>query len=388
MKYILKYLEGDKALWILALLFAGVSVVSVYSFIPILIKTTGGSHFGYLMKHVFFIGLGLLVMWGAHRINVKNLSKFALLIFWIVLILLVFTLFFGVRINDASRWVRVPLIGLTFQTSDFARLGLVIVLSRQLVKYKDRFLDWKIGLLYVVGPAVLIIALILKDNFSTSVILLGITFALLFLAKYPISRMMVLFGGAVSFVGLLIVLHLAFPSSNIFPRYDTWVGRFFKAYGADVDVVANAQAINAELAIHNGGYFGVGPGNGELKQYLPEAYADFYYASLVEEFGLISALLLAFGYIILLFRVFRIALRAKSLFLIYLGIGIGLLIISQAIVNMAVCTGLMPVTGQNMPFLAMGGTSMLMSFLSLGLIQGIARNTAQVDSATNKLNTE
>ena len=152
---------------------------------------------------------------------------------------------------------------------------------------------------------------------------------------------------------LVVLTHLAIPAANLLPRFDTWMSRFFKAYGENADSIDNAQAINAELAIHNGGYFGVGVGSGKLKQYLPEAYADFYYSSFVEEFGLLFAVILIFLYLILFYRILRIGLNAEKLFETYVCVGIGLLILSQAMINMMVCTGIMPVTGQNMPFLAM-----------------------------------
>ncbi len=368
-----EYLHGDLTIWMITLLFLGASVVSVYSFIPILVKTEGGSPFSYLLKHFVYIVLGLLAMFWMHKQDPKYIAKLSKFLFYFAIVLLIFTFFFGVRVNNASRWVRVPIIGLTFQTSDFAKLALVLYLSRILATKQALFDNWKKGFLPVLFAIGVISGLIAKDNFSTSVIVFGVALILLFIGKYPFQKIAALVGSGIGGIGLLILIHIAAPALNLLPRFDTWMSRFFKAYGENTDQISNAQAINAELAIHNGGYTGTGIGNGKLKQYLPEAYADFYYSSFVEEFGLLFASILVFFYLILFYRILRIGLNADKLFETYTCIGIGLLIISQAAINMMVCTRIIPVTGQNMPFLAMGGSAMIMSCISLGIVLSIAR---------------
>lgn len=367
----------------ITLLFLGVSVVSVYSFIPILVKTEGGSPFSYLFKHFVYIILGLITMYWVHKQDPKYIAKLSKFLFYFAIVLLIFTFFFGVRVNNASRWVRVPIIGLTFQTSDFAKLALVLYLSRILATRHTLFHDWKKGFLPVLFAVGIISGLIAKDNFSTSVIVFGVALTLLFVGRFPLQKIGALIGSGIAGIGLLILVHIALPTLNLLPRFDTWMSRFFKAYGDESTTVENAQAINAELAIHNGGYTGMGVGNGKLKQYLPEAYADFYYSSFVEEFGLLFAAILIFFYLILFYRILRIGLNADKLFETYTCIGIGLLIISQAAVNMMVCTRIMPVTGQNMPFLAMGGSAMIMSCVSLGIVLSIARKK-ETESSKNK----
>lgn len=375
-------LHGDLSIWMITLIFLGVSVLSVYSFVPILVKTEGGTPFSYLIKHLIYIILGLLAMYWIHKQDPKYVAKLSKFLFFLAIALLIFTFFFGVSVNNASRWVRVPIIGLTFQTSDFAKLALVLYLSRILATKQALFDDWKKGFLPILFSVGIISALIAKDNFSTAIIIFGVALLLLFIGKYPLKKIAALVGSGIGGIGLIILVHVAAPALNLLPRFDTWMSRFFKAYGEDIDTVSNAQAINAELAIHNGGYLGIGIGNGKLKQYLPEAYADFYYSSFIEEFGLFSGLILILFYLILFYRIVRIGLNAEKLFETYTCIGIGLLIISQAAVNMMVCTRIIPVTGQNMPFLAMGGSAMVMSCIALGIVLSIARKKG----ANNSIN--
>jgi len=383
---LIKYLKGDSVIWVVTILFFGVSVLTVYSFVPILVKTEGGSPFGYLLKHIIYIGIGFAAMYWVHRQDPKYIEKLSKFIFILAIALLVFTFFFGVRVNDASRWVRVPIIGLTFQSSDFAKLALVIFVSRRLASNQEYFNSWKKSFSTVILPILMICGLIAKDNFSTSAILFLVSLLLLFVGKYPMSKIFGVIGTGIVGVGLLVITHLALPAMNILPRFETWMSRFFKAYGEGGGSVENMQAINAKLAIHNGGYMGVGVGDGDLKHYTPEAYADFFYSSFVEEFGLLSAVALILLYLILFYRILRIGLNSKNLFETYLSIGIGLLLLSQALVNMFVCTGIMPVTGQNMPFLAMGGSAMVMSCVSLGIVLSIARKNNPKGESLNSIN--
>ena len=303
------------------------------------------------------------------------------MVFYLAIGLLIFTFFFGARVNDAGRWVRIPFVGLTFQSSDFARLALVIYVSRLLIKKQDKLNNWKEGFWPVVIPIIVICGLIVKDNFSTAAILFAISLTLLFLGRVPITKILSLIGGGIAMLALLILVHKALPDLNLLPRYQTWENRVLNRVNDDVDVIENAQALNAQLAIYNGratgnniGLIGQGVGDGQLKEYLPEAYADFYYSSFVEEMGPIWAAVLILIYLILLYRIMRIGLNSDNLFETFVCIGIGILMLSQAVVNMMVCTGIFPVTGQNMPLLAMGGSALIMTCLALGIVQSIAHN--------------
>jgi len=370
-----KYFKGDLVIWVLTMVLLGFSLVSVYSFVPILVKMDGGSPIKYLFKHFIYILIAIFAMYWVHRRDPRYISKYSKIIFYVGVGLLIFTLFFGTKVNEAGRWIRIPFVGLTFQSSDFAKLGLIIYLARLLVKKKDVLSSWKEGFLPILAPIVIICGLIVKDNFSTAAIMFMICFVLLFLGRVPIGKMItVVFAGIGLFI-MVVMVHKAVPDLNILPRYETWVNRFTNKYNgsSDIDVAGNLQANNAEQAVYNGGFFGQGVGDGKLKEFIPEAYADFYFASFVEEFGSLSAIFLVLVYLIILYRIMRIALKADNMFDTYVCLGVGILLLSQATVNMMVCVGIFPVTGQNMPFLAMGGSAMIMACVGIGIVQGIAQ---------------
>lgn len=371
-------------IWIITLLMLAFSLVSVYSFVPILVKIEGGTPFKYLFKHFVYVLIGLGVMVWVHRRDPIYFSKLAKFGFYLAIGLLLFTFFFGVRVNDAGRWVRIPFVGLTFQSSDFAKLALVVYVSRLLVKKKKVMNDWREGFLPLVTPIVIICALIVKDNFSTAAMLFMVCLALLFIGKVPFMKVAGLIGGGVALFMLIVLFQKAAPDLRILPRLETWENRMFNHANNDENIIENAQVQNSMDGVYNGRvnwdwssngfslFGGQGIGDGQLKEYTPEAYADFYYASYVEEMGPISAGILIMLYLILLYRIMRIGLNSTKIFQSYVCIGIGILILSQAAVNMLVCTGMFPVTGQNMPLLAMGGSAMIMTCLSLGVVQSIA----------------
>ncbi|MFT5779117.1 MAG: cell division protein FtsW [Crocinitomicaceae bacterium] len=373
MDRVLKYLKGDRVIWVITLLMLAFSLVTVYSFVPILVKVEGGTPFGYLFKHLTYVAISLAVMYWVHKKDPKYISQLAKFAFFLAIAILIFTFFFGVQKNMAGRWVRVPFVGLTFQSSDLARLALIIYVSRLLVKKKDKLSSWKEGFFPVILPIIVVCGLIVKDNFSTAAILFGVCLMLLFLGKVPFAKIFAVIGGGVLLLVFIVLIHKAAPELNLLPRLETWENRIINKVADDENVIENAQAMNAQLAIYNGGpLLGRGVGNGKLKEFIPEAYADFYFASFVEEFGLISSILLILLYLILLYRIMRIGLNSDKMFESYVCIGIGMLMLSQACVNMLVCAGVFPVTGQNMPLLAMGGSALMITCLSLGIVQGIS----------------
>jgi cell division protein FtsW len=378
------HLKGDKVIWFLTLILLGFSLITVYSFVPVLVRTEGGTPFKYLLKHFVYVLIGLFTMYWAHKQSPANISRFSKIIFYLAIGLLIFTFFFGVRVNDASRWIRIPVISLTFQTSDFAKLALVIYLSRLLVKKKDVFNDWKQTFVPITLSVLAIVGLIVKDNFSTAALLLLISVTLMFIGRLPFKMLAAFIGLLVGTFMLAILAHKTFPDANILNRYDTWEKRILNKAADEKPVLENIQSLNAELAIHNGGVLGQGVGKGRLKLYTAEAYADFFYASFVEEFGLFGGVLLVLVYLILLFRIIRIGLKSDKLFETYLVLGIGLIIMTQASINMFVCTGLFPVTGQNMPILSLGGSALVMVCLSLGVVQSVAREQQAAKEKTEK----
>ena len=375
----LRHLKGDSVMWMIVILLMSFSLLTVYSFVPILVRIEGGTPFYYLVKHLAYVVLGFVGMFAVHRINTKYFSQISQFVYFLAIALLVFTIFFGVKVNGAERWIRV--FGLTFQSSDFAKLALIMYLSKLLVKKEKYFDDWKLGVLHVMAPIFIICLLILKDNLSTALMLFTISFALLFIARFPWKKLLLIMISIMVGILLFISVQEAFPTLQL-SRYQTWKARIVRLWEQKQDPgaskVENAQANNAKLAIFNGALIGQGVGDGQLKSYIPEAYADFYFASFIEEFGLISGVLLALTYIVLLFRIIKIAFKTEVLFETYLCLGIGIHLLMQASINMLVCIGFVPVTGQNMPFLAMGGSALIMACVSIGIVQSVAR-------ANNKL---
>lgn len=380
----LKYLEGDKVLWIVTLFLGLISIVSVYSFIPVLIKANGGSTEFYLIKHTVLMLAGFVLMYFIHKMNVSFLSKLARFGIILSVVLLLLTLMFGARVNDAGRWLEIPIINTKFQTSDVAKIFLVIFIAKMLVVNRDKLNSFKEGVMPIILGVGAVCALILPENLSTAVMLFGSSLLLMFIGKVPIKNLLLIVGGAGGFFALLIAFSTVVP--GVLPRIDTWKNRMFNQYDNEVDVREEMQVINAQLAIHNGGIIGKGPSKGELKHYIPEAYADFYYASFVEEFGLLGGIVLVLMYMILLFRALRIALKADKLFHTYLVVGLAIILLSQAMVNMAVCTKLIPVTGQNMPLLGMGGTSTWFACISIGIILSVSRSQEQPEKQENEIN--
>ena len=384
MRYYLKYLKGDPVIWMIVILLMAFSLVTVYSFVPVLVKIEGGTPFYYLSKHLLYVVIGFVSMYVIHRIDSKYIYQISKFAYYLAIGLLLFTMFFGINVNGADRWIRVPFIGLTFQSSDFAKLALMIYLSKILVKKEKQLNDWKEGVLPLLVPIIVICGIILVDNLSTGLMLFFISMILLFIGRFPWKKWLSIIGAGVLLLTMAITVHEAFPSLDLLPRYDTWKARVTRQFSDESARIENAQANNAELAIYNGSITGQGVGDGRLKGYIPEAYADFYFASFIEEFGLISGVLLILLYLILLLRIIKIALKSDVLFESYLCLAIGIHLLFQSSINMLVCTGIFPVTGQNMPFLAMGGSALIMACISIGIVQSIAnKNNKKTATATS-----
>lgn len=371
-KILLTNFKGDMVIWVITFIFLALSVVTVYSFVPILVKIEGGTPFQYLFKHLIYVLLGFGSIYLVHRIDSKYINQIAKFGYYFAVALLLFTFFFGKEINGAGRWVSIPLVGLTFQSSDFAKLALFLYLSKLLVRKKDKLNDWKEGIFPLMIPIVVICGLIFKDNLSTALLLFVLSMTVLFLGQVPLIKLLTMAGAGILFLLLVIGIHTSFPEANILPRYETWKNRLTNKIGTEQNIVENAQALDARRAINAGSWLGMGVGDGKLKEYIPEAYADFYYASFVEEFGFVFSFFLVFLYLILLYRIIRIGLKSSSLFETYVSLAIGLHLLSQVSINMLVCTGVFPVTGQNMPFLAMGGSALIMACVSIGIVQSFA----------------
>lgn len=372
MNKIFTYLKGDKNIWIIAILLGMISIVSVFSFIPILVKVKELSYSYLFFKHTFLLLAGFVIMFIIHRTPFKIISKLSKVAFYLSIILLVLTMVIGQSVNGADRWLKIPLIGFSFQTSDFAKIALVLYVAKQLIKRKNDFGDFKIVARYILLPIALSMFLILPSNLSTAVLIGLISFVLLILGSFPWKWIGLSIGASI--LMFVILFQVAKVAPDVLPRVETWRMRFVRMADANPDPQEQMQINNSLTAIKNGGgFFPKGPGNGELKRYIPEAYADFYFAALTEEFGLYGVLTIISLYSMLFLRIIKVGLKSKDEYATLVTIGIGATIMFPALINMMVSTKLMPVTGQNMPLLSMGGTSAWFTCIALGIVLSISR---------------
>jgi cell division protein FtsW len=330
-----------------------------------------------LGKHLFFLSAGFLIMYLAHRVDYNLFGSFSRLLLLPVVILLVYTLFNGVNISNASRWIRLPM-GQTFQTSALASVVLITYLARYLaLKSKEELRSFKSTFIPLIAPILLVVGLILPANFSTAALIFGVSFLLLFMGGYAIKNLLILAGGAIVILALFVALIYAFP--NISNRLETWKTRIESFQSGDS--AENYQVTKAKMAIAEGQYIGKGPGKSALKNFLPQSNSDFIFAVIVEEWGTIGGALIIVVFIWILFRFLRIANQAKTNFGALLSLGLGLVIMAQALVNLSVAVNLIPVTGQTLPLVSKGGTSIWMTAIALGMIQSVSRGKSQSNSS-------
>jgi len=366
----IKRLQGDKVIWMVTFLLSLLSLLAVYSAISTLAYKAGGSSFKFLFKHGMMIALGLTAAIFLHKVKLKYFSRLAPAMMWVAAGLLLLTLLFGVNINDASRWLKIPVLNLTFQTSDLAKIVLVVFTAKMLVAKKDELTDFKQGVLPIEIPAAGICALILPANFSTAAMLFSIIFIMMFVAGVPLRHLLkiVLLGIA----GIALIISLGKASPQMFPRFGTWVKRIENFANPTSD--GNYQVQYAQMAIYNGGLLPHGPGTGSSRNHLPHPYSDMIYAFVIEEYG---SLLGGFGvlllFLILLFRSIRLSIRCPKPFGGLMALGLSIMLVVQAMINMAVSVNLFPTTGQALPLVSMGGTSTVFTCVSIGLILAVSR---------------
>lgn len=389
--------KGDKVIWALVVLLTLVSLLAVYSATGSLAyKNYKGNTEIYLFKQVAFILAGIMVIYFAHLVNYTFYSRAAQIAFLISLPLLFYTLFFGVKMNEGSRWIRLPLINMTMQTSDFARLALFMYLARLISKKQAVIKDFKKGFLPVIAPVALTCALIAPANLSTALLLGASCMLLMFIGRVSTKHILMTIGITLIPIAILIsaavirhgnenddekVVSAKKSSSTLTGRVDTWIGRVESfIYGSKDDVANDAyQANQAKIAISKGGIFGVGPGNSTTRDYLPQAYNDFIYAIIMEEYGLMGGAFIMFIYLVFLYRCIRIYKRCPYAFGAFLALGLSFTLAIQAVANMAVTVGLFPVTGVTLPLVSMGGTSFIFTCLAIGIILSVSRNVEQIE---------
>jgi len=378
MKGIFKHIEGDRTIWALVAILALFSFMPVYSASANLVSVVGGSTLGYLLKHVVLLIMGFAIIYAVHKIPYRYFSGGSVLLLPIVFFLLIYTLAQGTTIGGtyASRWISIPFIGVGFQTSTLAGLVLMVYTSRYLAKNKDLKIVFKESLIQLWLPIALILILILPANFSTTAIIFSMILILAFIGGYPIKYIGYIIGAGILSLTLFILIAKAFPDSMP-NRVNTWGSRienFSNSEGQE-----SYQVEKAKIAIATGGTFGKGPGKSIQKNFLPQSSSDFIYAIIVEEYGLVGAVLIVFVYFLLLFRIFVTVKKASTIFGTLLVIGVGLPIIFQAVINMAVATNLFPVTGQTLPLISSGGTSIWMTCFALGMILSVSSSKQETE---------
>ncbi len=402
---ILSKTRGDKVIWALVVLLALVSLLAVYSATGSLAyKNYKGNTEVYLFKQVAFIIVGILVVYFAHLVNYTIYSKVATIMFLLVIPLLIYTLFFGVRMNEGSRWIKLPLINMTMQTSDLAKLALFMYLARLLSKKQDVIKEFKKGYLPVIIPVGIVCMLIAPANLSTALLLGASCLMLLFIGRASTKHLLITIGIAVIPILFLIIAAVAShksgddnkveatqnSSSGLFGRVETWIGRVenFIYGGKEADNDEMYQVNQAKIAIAQGGLLGVGPGNSTTRDYLPQAYNDFIFAIIIEEYGFIGGAFIVFIYLVFLYRCIRIYKRCPYAFGAFLALGLSFTLAIQAIANMAVTVNLFPVTGVTLPLVSMGGSSFIFTCLAIGIILSVARNVEQSEGKKETINVQ
>ena len=387
--------RGDKYIWGIVILLAIISVLVVYSATGSLAyKLNKGNNEVYLFKQLAFMLMGMLIIYFLHRVNYIIFSKVATILFLISIPLLVYTLFFGARINEGSRWIKLPIINMTFQTSDFAKLSLFMYLSRILSKKQEVIKSFKEGFLPAFIPVILICGLIMPANLSNALLTGATALLLMFIGRVSIKYIFLLI--LVAMIPIAIIVSIAVVTHDgkkklitnresvadkaaSFGRLGTWVKRVQDfMYAKDSEIPYQVQQSN--IAIANGGLFmGLGPGNSRQRNYLPQAYNDFIYSIIIEEYGLIGGAFIIFIYLLFLFRCIRIFRRCPYAFGAFLAVGLSFSLVIQAIANMAVNVNIVPVTGVTLPLVSMGGSSFLFTCGAIGIILSVARNLEQLE---------
>lgn len=380
---IFQNIKGDKAIWAITALLALFSFLPVYSASSNLVYVVGnGTPVGHLVKHAILLFLGFGIIYGVHKIPTHFFKGLSMIALPIVLVLLIFVLAQGTSsggTND-SRWIRLPLVGFGFQPSNLAAVVLMIYVARYFSKVRDIKITFKESILPLWLPVFLVVALILPANFSTAAIVFSMVMVLCFLGGYPMKYLLGIVGTGILFLSIFILTAKAFP--DLFPnRVDTWMSRIDSFSNPD-DTEGTYQIERAKIAIATGGIVGKGAGKSVQKNFLPQSSSDFIYAIIVEEYGLVGGFILMLFYMFLLFRIVVVANGCATIFSKLLVLGVGLPIVFQALINMAVAVELFPVTGQNLPLISSGGTSSWMTCLAIGIILSASNKSIAQESAS------
>jgi len=381
-------LKGDKVLWGILALLAIFSFLPVFSASSNLVYVVGrGTPLGYFVKHFVILVIGFVLMYSVHKIPFHYFKGISILMLPVVLVLLVYTASQGTVIEgaNASRWVKIPFIGLSFQTSTLATVVLMVFVANYLSKPDLKSIKFSKSLVQLWLPVLSVVLLIFPSNLSTAALLFTMVMILAFVAHYPMRYLLTICGLGLVFVLLFFLLVKAFPGA--FPnRVDTWVSRIENFSSGQSDD-GNYQVARAKTAIVSGKIFGLGAGKSRMKNFLPQSSSDFIYAIIVEEFGLLGGIGLILLYLLLLFRIVVITHNSNNLFGKLTVVGLGIPIIFQAFINIGVALQVLPVTGQNLPMISSGGTSAWMTCIAMGIILSVSVKKSSDTDQDEKLNT-
>ena len=376
-------LKGDKTIWLIVLLLSIVSLLAVYSSTGLLaFKKVAGNTEHFLFKHFIVLCGGATIMYVTSSLPYTLYAKLARFFYLLSVPLLIFTLFMGTNLNDANRWITLPIIGMTFQTSDFAKIALILFLARQISKNQDTINEWKGTVLPLIAIVFVVCALIFPANFSTAALLFFTSMVIMFIGRVSIKHLAKIIGIALLCVTLFIA---GAKATGYKGRIETWTNRImtFIGYNDHKADAKNAkvefsdedyQAQQAKIAIATGGFFGKGPGNSEQRNFLPHPYSDFIFAIIIEEYGLVGGAFVLILYLLFFYRALLIVKRTDKAFAAMITVGFAFSMVFQALINMGVAVGVFPVTGQTLPLLSMGGSSIIFTSFAFGVILSVSNS--------------
>ena len=374
----IKKIGGDKAIWIVVI------ALAIFSFLPVYSASSNfGANliFSNIIKHVSIIFIGIMIMYSTHLLDYKYFKGLSLIVLPLVIFLLFFASFQGNVIDgaNANRWLNIPILDISFQPSTLASIFLLIYLSNFLSKEKNKNLSLTKTFLLMWLPIILVVGLILPSNFSTALLIFIMSTMIIFIAGYKLKHLTVLFLLFIFLISSFLLAVNKYP--NIIPnRVDTWTNRIENFVNNDIDDTSNYQINRAKAAIANGKIFGVGAGKSSMKYVLPQSTSDFIFSIIAEEYGIIVSLIILLLYVVLLFRIIITSYRSETKFGQLVSIAVGIPVVFQAFTNMAVAVQLIPVTGQPLPLVSTGGTSIWITFLAMGILLSVSKNNLKYNT--------
>lgn len=377
---LVKNIKGDRYIWAIVLVLSLFSLLAVYSSTGTLAyKYRAGNTEYYLMKQILIIGGGLGLMYFTHLINYKYFSRISQILYYLSVVLLIITLFFGTDINEAKRWITLPGVNLTFQTSDLAKFALIMYLARMLSKKQDMVRSFTEGFWPTIYPVVVICGLIAPEDLSSALVLFSTSVLIMFVGRIHLAYIGGLVGISLLFVGMFVTLLFTLPKESMPGRMTTWKARIEAFANLNGEQEEPYQLVQSKIAIAKGGFFPNGPGNSTQRNFLPHPYSDFIYAIIIEEYGFFGGVFIVFLYLAFLVRSAFIVRKAPKAFGALLAFGLALSLTTQAMINMSVAVGLVPVTGLTLPLVSMGGSSTIFVSLAFGIILSVSRDAEQLE---------